>query len=415
MTRATPSKYPLLDHIEIPAETLEAWQRTVDLMAEVLEVPAGLIMRVHPREIEVFLRSANPDNVYEPHEKAPLDGELYCERVMDTRAELRVPDARKDPEWDHNPDIELGMICYLGLPLVWPNGELFGTICVLDDKENHFSTLYQRLLAQFQRVITADLKQIYGYHQLADREARLSRSLEELQRTQGALIQESKHAALGELLVNIAHHWRQPINALGLLIQDTRDAYSHHELDKAYLDHTVEQAMRSIHELSHTIDRFSELFKPTRERETFSVAEVARDLAEVFGAELASREIELALRVDEEVEITGFRGDYAQALTAILANARDALHHRPSGGKRIEMTVGRGEGHPSRVTIRDSGEGIDGALLEKVFDPYFTTKEKSAATGTGLYTAKLVIENNMGGTLRAENAPEGGARFIIEA
>ena len=408
------SNYPLLDHIEIPAATLEGWQQTVNLMAEVLEVPAGLIMRVHPAEIEVFVRSDNPENVYEAHETAPLNGELYCERVMDTRDELLVPDARKDPEWDHNPDIELGMICYLGLPLAWPDGELFGTICVLDVKENHFSILYQRLLRQFQRVITADLAQIHGYHRLEEREERLRHTLEELRRSQSVLIQESKHAALGELLVNIAHHWRQPINALGLLVQDTRDAFTHRELDEAYLDQAVNRALATIRELSHTIDRFGELFKPTLERESFAVGEVVRDLAEVMEAELRGREITLEAVVDEECEITGFRADYAQALMAILANARDALQERGAGKRWIRVVAGRSAEGRSRITVTDSGDGIPEGLVEKIFEPYFTTKEKSVGTGTGLYTAKLVVENSMGGTLRAANAPEGGARFIVE-
>jgi hypothetical protein len=120
------------------------WQGLLDVLAEVVDVPAALIMRVHEHEIEVFARSSNPDNVYHAGERADLDTGLYCETVMASQAELLVPDALADPDWDHNPDIELGMISYLGLPLRWPTGDVFGTICVLDRRPNAYSPRLRR-------------------------------------------------------------------------------------------------------------------------------------------------------------------------------------------------------------------------------------------------------------------------------
>ncbi|MET0082381.1 MAG: GAF domain-containing protein, partial [Sedimenticola sp.] len=133
----------------MPDTILVNWQQTADLLAELVGVPSALIMRVHSREIEVFISSDSEGNVYKPGEKAPLDSGLYCETVMSTRSELLVPDARNDPDWDHNPDIELGMISYCGLPLTWPSGEMFGTLCILDTKENAYSTQYRDLLVRF--------------------------------------------------------------------------------------------------------------------------------------------------------------------------------------------------------------------------------------------------------------------------
>ena len=109
-------KYPILDEIEVPVNVLTNWQVTIDLLAEIAGIPSALIMRVHAREIEVFVASQSPDNVYHHGEKAPLDTGLYCETVMSTRRELLVPNALKDPLWDKNPDIALGMISYCGLP-----------------------------------------------------------------------------------------------------------------------------------------------------------------------------------------------------------------------------------------------------------------------------------------------------------
>lgn len=159
------SKYPILDNLAISPAVLANWQESINLIADVVQVPAALIMRVHATEIEVFVKSDNDGNVYEAGERAPLNTGLYCETVMDTQDELLVPNALKDPNWDHNPDIELGMISYCGLPLNWPSGELFGTICVLDAKENPYSETYRKLIARFRDSIQLSLNDIFARSQ----------------------------------------------------------------------------------------------------------------------------------------------------------------------------------------------------------------------------------------------------------
>jgi GAF domain-containing protein len=133
---------------------LGKWQNVVDMVAELLAVPAGLIMRCQGDEIEVLVASASPGNPYQPGEKEPLPGSgLYCETVIKTRQMLLVPNATEDEKWRHNPDIKLGMISYLGYPILLPQGEVFGTICVLDIEENRYSETYKRLLLQFKGLI----------------------------------------------------------------------------------------------------------------------------------------------------------------------------------------------------------------------------------------------------------------------
>jgi diguanylate cyclase (GGDEF)-like protein/PAS domain S-box-containing protein len=161
------SKYPIRDDLDIPGDVVTNWQMTVNTLAELVQIPAALIMRVHPNEIEVFISSESDGNVYEKGERAPLDTGLYCETVMSTRHELLVPDALNDPLWNHNPDIELGMISYLGMPLTWPSGEIFGTICILDVKNNAYSTTYRALLERFRDTIQFSLESIYRNSQQA--------------------------------------------------------------------------------------------------------------------------------------------------------------------------------------------------------------------------------------------------------
>jgi PAS domain-containing protein len=147
--------------LHIPDSQIAKWQRIADLLAQSAGVPAALIMRVDPPEIEVFISSESADNPYKQSERAQLNSGLYCEKVMATREPLLVPDARKDPDWDHNPDIKLGMVCYLGFPLIWPNGKIFGTLCILDRKDNPKATANHELLELLKGVVEGDLKALF--------------------------------------------------------------------------------------------------------------------------------------------------------------------------------------------------------------------------------------------------------------
>ena len=137
-------------------------------------------MKVEPPNIRVFVRSESEGNPYERDERASLNTGLYCETVMKTRQLLLVPDALADQEWNANPDIKLGMISYMGVPVAWPNGDIFGTICVLDARRNEYSELYRKFLFQCREVLQADLKSLQASAELElkvlERTAELRRS-----------------------------------------------------------------------------------------------------------------------------------------------------------------------------------------------------------------------------------------------
>ena len=160
--------------IQVPSEIVQKWQEIVNLLAEIIHVPSALIMKVEPPNIRVFASSESKGNPYEPDEVACLNTGLYCETVMKTRQPLLVPDALADDDWKSNPDIKLGMISYLGFPISWPDGEIFGTICVLDNQKNEYGDLYRKLLLHYREVLQADLKSLATVHaQLATQKAHL--------------------------------------------------------------------------------------------------------------------------------------------------------------------------------------------------------------------------------------------------
>jgi GAF domain-containing protein len=142
----------------VPGNRLIEWQGFIDTVAEVVAVPAGLIMRVVDRDIEILVASQTAGNPYHPGERKSLvDSGLYSETVLGDRAGLLVPDAAADVQRRNHPDIQLGMISYLGFPIFWPDGNPFGVICVLDRKANRYSEPQKRLLEQFRSLIEGHL------------------------------------------------------------------------------------------------------------------------------------------------------------------------------------------------------------------------------------------------------------------
>lgn len=148
--------------VEISDKTLARWQGYIDIIAKAMDIPSVLIMRLNEnKEIEVFLTNNNrKDNPYEANEAEYLGKGLYCENVIANDDTLLVPNALNDDIWKDNPDVELNMVSYLGLPLKWGNDSVFGTVCVLDNKENNYNHKYNLLLERAKELIEDDLEEI---------------------------------------------------------------------------------------------------------------------------------------------------------------------------------------------------------------------------------------------------------------
>ncbi|MEI7896240.1 MAG: PAS domain S-box protein [bacterium] len=140
----------------LPDWVYKKWQDVADLLAETMGIPAALIMRAENKIMEVFISSHSENNPYQVGGKEKWHG-LYCETVIKTQKKLIVKNATKDKDWEKNPDIKLGMIAYLGFPLNFPDGQPFGTLCVLDTKERVFTSQNEKLIVQFKNVIELDL------------------------------------------------------------------------------------------------------------------------------------------------------------------------------------------------------------------------------------------------------------------
>jgi GAF domain-containing protein len=169
-------------HLEISEDILNRWQNIVDMMAELIGIPAALIMRLVDSDIEVFVSSKSDGNPYHRGNSEHFLGSgLYCEKVIKTKSMLLIPNALADEEWRNNPDIELNMISYLGFPILMPDGQPFGTICVLDNRENAYSDTYKKLIMNFRDVIQSHLELIHMNEVLGEKNRNVSDYLTEIE------------------------------------------------------------------------------------------------------------------------------------------------------------------------------------------------------------------------------------------
>ena len=142
---------------EVPEEKITRWRAEVDSMAEKLGVPVGLINKAEFQKMIVLASAETGSNPFKIGDKTLMHSGLYCETVMARRQELVIRNAVEDPDWRDGLDVELGFISYIGLPLQWPDGEMFGTLCVLDRKENEFPGSARELMGEIKKTIESDL------------------------------------------------------------------------------------------------------------------------------------------------------------------------------------------------------------------------------------------------------------------
>jgi len=223
------------------------------------------------------------------------------------------------------------------------------------------------------------------------------------------LIQQSRLAAMGEMIGNIAHQWRQPLNALGLLLGNIKDSYDFGELTREELDSQVATGTVLVHKMSTTIDDFRNFFRPNKEKVTFSLRRSLLEVREILHSSLIAHNIALEEDCPEDVMVFGYANEFAQALLNIVNNAREAIlaRHIENGAIRVDIRRENGFGV---VRIRDNGGGIPEHILTRIFEPYLTSKPKG--TGIGLYMAKTIIENNMDGRILVCNR-DGGVEFTL--
>ena len=254
----------------------------------------------------------------------------------------------------------------------------------------------------------SDMKRLqYDLEMLNNRlEEQVKQQVEDIRQKDQMLLQQSKLASMGEMIGAIAHQWRQPLNMLNINIQNLDDDYEEGLIDREFIDCFIQENSDIIRFMSKTIDDFRDFYRIDKVKESFFVRETIEETLRIQKAQLLHGRITLSV-TGEDFCITGYRREFQQVLLNLINNAADAIRRNRREGGAIDIVLEK-----DRVIFKDNGGGIPETVLERIFEPYFTTKQQGEGMGIGLYMSKVIIEKNMGGRLEVKNSND-GACFII--
>lgn len=226
------------------------------------------------------------------------------------------------------------------------------------------------------------------------------------------LSHQSKLASMGEMIGNIAHQWRQPLTALATILINIELFFQKDKLTKERLESKIVEANEQISYMSKTIDDFRDFFGSKKELQNEQISSIIDSAKNLMSASLKNHNIALHVKIEDDFIVEVFSNEIAQALLNIISNAKDMLVEREIQNAKIFINTFLNDGIKT-LTISDNAKGIQIEPIEKIFEPYFTTKHAKSGTGIGLYMAKIIIEKNNNAKIDVKNTQDGALFSII--
>lgn len=242
-------------------------------------------------------------------------------------------------------------------------------------------------------------------------EKKVKEEIEKNREHEQLLVQKSKFIALGEMISNIAHQWRQPLSELSSIMMFIKFKYEMGKLNDEIMEKKAKEAESVLDFMSHTIDDFRNFFIPKKEKEKFTLISALDSVITIVSSSLINNQINLTVCVDDKIELNTYLNEFQQVMLNIIKNAKDVLIEKNIKNPWIKIYT---ELQKDSIVlfVEDNGGGIVVEPKSKIFEPYFTTKKDSDGTGIGLYMSKIIVDKNMNGRLKVTNAQE-GAKFEI--
>ncbi len=384
---------------EIGKELIEKWQSLLDLTAKLINVPSALIMKLNEETIEVFLKSQNQENPYKVGGKEELIYGVYCETVIGKQERLLVPDATKNEIWKHNnPDIDLNMISYLGMPLNFPDGEVFGTVCVLDNKENHYSELYEELLDKVKQHIETDLRLLLSNQKLEEKNQQLERANEI----------KSKFLSL------ISHDVRGSITSMDHFIKLMLSKI--HKFDKYELGEKLKTLEVTTNSLNQTLQNLltwskQDLLQLKPQKKQVELIAVITKILDFLKPRIEFKKLEVNTDYpSEKVYVYADPNMLETALRNIISNAVKFTENEGN------IFIGVFEtDNEAVIEIEDTGIGMDENTVNKLFTYNYSegTDEKGQeSSGLGLFLSKEFLDKN-DATVKVSSKKGEGSKFTV--
>lgn len=249
-------------------------------------------------------------------------------------------------------------------------------------------------------------KPLYNFYKDLDR--RVKEEIEKTKEKDQLLMHQSKLAALGEMLGNIAHQWRHPLTRLSLLVQNLMMAYEKNRIDSEFLKNFEKKALAQINYMSQTIDDFTNFFKKDTQKEIFFPKDIINQALQLMDGRIKQSKVNVEIKIIKDCPVEGYKSEFSQVVLNIINNAIDVLKERNVENKKIRIRINCRE-----IEIEDNAGGIPEKIKDKIFEPYFTTKFQSQGTGIGLYMSRVIITQHFNGELYAYNS-DNGAVFVVK-
>lgn len=271
---------------------------------------------------------------------------------------------------------------------------------ILNEKEPFETNLIREDGSEFNAIInikdTSLNNQIFKIVTIVD--------IEDLKRKENLMAEQTKLAAMGEMLGNIAHQWRQPLNIISMSSSNLKLKNDIGELCSSTLSESLSLILRTTNHLSDTIDTFNDFLKTDKEKSFFNVNENIKNSISLVDSFFKNFNIDIILELEEGIFINSLANEFSQAFINILNNAKDAIVLNLKDNKYglIKIKTKKIDNF-IEISILDNAKGIEKDILNKIFEPYFTTKHKYQGTGLGLYMTRKIINSSMGGEITVQN------------
>ncbi len=233
-----------------------------------------------------------------------------------------------------------------------------------------------------------------------------------LEKQEEIMIAQSRHAAMGEMISMIAHQWRQPLSVISMGANNIMADIELEMVDNDRLKNSAVEIIAQTQELSKTIDDFKNFFRPMKTVETILIKDIFEDALKIVGKSLENNDVQLTQELNSKNSIETYSRELMQVFINIIKNAKEIIVERKIIEKKIEIIINDKQ-DGIEIKICDNGGGIPNNIIDKIFNPYFSTKDEGSGTGLGLYMSKTIIEKHLNGTISVYNTKE-GACFKIE-
>jgi len=243
-------------------------------------------------------------------------------------------------------------------------------------------------------------------------EKRVQEEIKKNEEKQKILFMQSRFASLGQMIANIAHQWRQPLTEINWVLFSLKNSLQNADYNGFETNYI--EAQQIISNMSNTIEDFSNFFNPNKQKSLFAIQDSINDALNILSKELNNENITIAKNFID-IQVEGISNELSQVIINLIQNAKDAFIINSIADRKIQITISKVEiqSKPfAQIDIDDNAGGIDENYIDRVFEPYFSTKHASTGTGIGLFMSHMIIQNSLNGIITVENK-NGGAKFII--